>query len=223
MVASTQAYVNYYLRKQRGGSLRDIGDVYRYTGIGHQRGYGFGSTLKKLYARFFPYIKSGFKALGKQGLDSGVNMLYESMGTNKPFKEILKNESSNAIKALSDKAIKKINEPSLKKSTSALSTENTVSKMTGAGLPYLPGIGFQRRHIRTSKFGKRRKRKGGKTSIKRRVSKRRRTSRPRRIKRLGGIGPKRRKFKQLGAGRRRRRRSKSSRRQKKARDLDIFN
>ena len=59
----SQAYQNYYLNQVGHGYFNDA----RY-----QQGYGLGNIFSSIAKTVLPLVKSGFKAIGKQVLCSGV-------------------------------------------------------------------------------------------------------------------------------------------------------
>ena len=59
----SQAYQNYYLNQ--------VGHGY-FNGARYQQGYGLGNIFSSIAKTVLPLVKSGFKAIGKQVLRSGV-------------------------------------------------------------------------------------------------------------------------------------------------------
>jgi len=96
-------YVEYYVN-QAG---RGVGPVF--AGAVNQRGHGIGSFLSGLFRTVFPLLKSGAKAIGKEALDAGFNVLRDTINQ-KPLKESLKSRIRDASDHLIDKADQKIEE-----------------------------------------------------------------------------------------------------------------
>jgi hypothetical protein len=67
-------YTQYYLRQAEGHGVP--AEVFRYT----QKGAGIGSYLGGLFRRVFPLLRSGVKAVGKEALSTGVNLLKDVFG-----------------------------------------------------------------------------------------------------------------------------------------------
>lgn len=95
-------YVQYY---QSGGSLRDIGTIYR-SSFHNQKGEGIGDFFVTAYRYLNPLLRSGLSVLGNQAIQSGSNILSD-LGK-KDLSTIVREQSENAIKNLSNKAIEKI-------------------------------------------------------------------------------------------------------------------
>jgi hypothetical protein len=94
-------YTRYYMRQAEG---RDHGDTYRpYT----QKGDGIGSFLGGLFRRVFPLFSSGAKAIGKEALSTGVNLL-KDMLSGKSMKESVSSRVTEAGSSLTKKAANKM-------------------------------------------------------------------------------------------------------------------
>lgn len=98
-------YTQYY---QTGGSLRDIGPIYRgpETYYRNQKGEGIGDFFATAYRFLNPLLQSGLSVLGSQAIRSGTNILSD-LGK-KDLGTIVREQGEQAIKNLSDKAIDKI-------------------------------------------------------------------------------------------------------------------
>ena len=67
-------YIAYYENQVGSGG----GIEHFYQGSPYQRGHGIGSFLGGLFCRALPILTNGFKAVGKEVLRSGVNILMMS-------------------------------------------------------------------------------------------------------------------------------------------------
>ena len=92
-----------YYNDQVGGRIARV-----YTGTPHQRGHGIGSFLGGLYRTVLPLFKSGLKAIGKESLRSGFNVLDDVTNNNMNFREAFKKRSGESLANLKRKAEEKI-------------------------------------------------------------------------------------------------------------------
>lgn len=115
----SQHYVNYFLSQQQGGSMSDIGQLYkskrinqRGFGFGYspmliQNGYGIGNFLYGLYRMLNPLIISGMNAIKSEAFNTGKNILGD-IGK-KSLKNIITEHGTQAIQNLKLKAENKVN------------------------------------------------------------------------------------------------------------------
>ena len=94
-------YTEYYLRQAEG---REYGGGYTSSS---QKGDGLGSFLGGLFRRVFPLFKSGAKALGKEALSTGVNLLRDAI-TGKSMKDSMRTRITEAGGNLTTKAARKM-------------------------------------------------------------------------------------------------------------------
>ena len=90
---------------QYGGGGRGINIVY--VGSQHQRGHGLGSFFTGLFRRALPFLTKGARAVGKEALPAGVNILDDVAESNKSFKAF-KNRINESGQNLKRKAVEKI-------------------------------------------------------------------------------------------------------------------
>lgn len=101
-----EVYLKYY-QNQAGSGLEDIGNLYHISPRFHQRGRGgIGSFFSGIYRYIKPIINSGLRALKKQSIKTGVNII-KDLGE-KPIKDILINEGKAAVDELAQKGIRKL-------------------------------------------------------------------------------------------------------------------
>lgn len=88
-----------------GGGVKQV-----FAGSRYQRGHGgIGSFLSGLFRSVLPYIKSGAKAVGREAVNAGFNVLDDVItGTN--FKQAVKNNARQSGVNLRNKATRKITE-----------------------------------------------------------------------------------------------------------------
>lgn len=118
-------YQNYYNAQIGGGN--GIGRVY--TGAHYQRGHGgIGSWLSGLFRYVLPVFKDGAKAVGREVLNTGINVLSDVAMRNTPVRQSLRNRTRESVRNLERRAVNKID-----------------SVMEGAGTykARRPGIGNQ--------------------------------------------------------------------------------
>lgn len=101
-------YVAYYDAQAGGGGVDHV-----FVGSPHQRGHGIGSFLGGLFRRALPLLQRGARAVGKEALRTGMNIL-DDVGTNNvPFKQSLKHrfqESRDNLKRKADEKLEKLME-----------------------------------------------------------------------------------------------------------------
>ena len=95
------SYIQYY-DDQVGGGVRNV-----FSGSTYQRGRGVGAWLGGLFRRMLPYISSGVKAVGKETLQAGINVLEDVANNGANFKEAVKLRAEESGKNLKRKAADK--------------------------------------------------------------------------------------------------------------------
>jgi hypothetical protein len=96
-MADLERYTRYYL-EQAGNGM----NVFR--GSRYQRGHGgIGSFLKGLLRMAMPLFKSGARAVGREALRTGANILGD-ISSNKPAKQVFKDRLKEAGHALHARA-----------------------------------------------------------------------------------------------------------------------
>lgn len=130
-------YDRYYM-SQAGNGLS------HYKGVPNMRGHGIGSLLRGLFRSVFPMFKSGARALGREAVRAGSNVVGDLL-QDKPFKQSLttrlREGGTNLHKRFDDK----------------------INSMSGSGLKRMK----RRRTVHSA--GKAR---AGRTSVKRKKTKR---------------------------------------------------
>lgn len=91
---------------QSGGSIGDIGRIYR-RGYFVQRGRGLSDIFSHIVRFLSPYVKGASKALGKQALESGINII-EGLQQDAPIKDLLVKERDRGLKSLAAQASDKL-------------------------------------------------------------------------------------------------------------------
>lgn len=87
---------------QSGGSIGDVGPLYK-RGYFVQRGHGLSDIFSNFIRFLSPYVKGASKALGKQALTSGINII-EGLQKDEPIKEILMKERDRGLRNLAMQA-----------------------------------------------------------------------------------------------------------------------
>lgn len=176
-----------YYHSQFGGG-RGVPNVF--VGSSRQRGHGLGSWFSGLFRSALPLLAKGARAVGKEALRAGVNILDDVTENNAGFKEAFHNRVNESGRNLKRKATDKINK-----------------LMEGSGyihhaskrhlqLPFIPGS----RRIATKKRGKTVKRlnsKNKKILKKKKKSKKKskKAKQQKKKKRVGKKGPRKSKKK----------------------------
>jgi hypothetical protein len=78
-----------------------------FSGPVYQRGHGIGSLFRGLFRFAMPFIKQGAKAVGRQALQTGMQVAGDVL-ENRPFKESVKSRVREAGSALKTKAENKV-------------------------------------------------------------------------------------------------------------------
>jgi hypothetical protein len=118
---SSSPYEDFFINQMSGGGDGG-GDCIRIgrASIGYnQSGAGIGSYLKGLFRRAIPHVKRralpvvkrGVKAVGKEALDTGVNIINDVVNQNRPIKEAIKErtrEGGEKLKRKAEKALDKL-------------------------------------------------------------------------------------------------------------------
>jgi len=94
-------YTSYYLRQAEGRDRVETNRSYS------QKGDGIGSFLGGLFRRVLPLFSSGAKAIGKEALSTGVNLL-KDMLNGKSMKESVTSRVTEAGTSLTKKAANKM-------------------------------------------------------------------------------------------------------------------
>lgn len=122
-----------YFNNQSGKGL----NVFR--GVRHMRGNGlFGSLLRGLGRAFVPLLKSGGKAILKEGLNTGARVMSD-VASGHNFKTSLKRRGREVGERLYERAVKKMRggsfatpsppgEPARRKKKKSIRTTKTVKK-----------------------------------------------------------------------------------------------
>src|SRR5436190_5371474 len=101
-------YYSYY-ESQSGGGNR-VGGISRvFAGSSYQRGHGIDSFLEGLFRRILPYLYKGARAVGKEALRAGANII-EDVGNNTPLKLTVETRFKESRNNLKRKAKEKISD-----------------------------------------------------------------------------------------------------------------
>jgi hypothetical protein len=95
-------YYSYY-ESQIGGASRGGGIPRVFVGSSYQRGHGIGSFLGGLFRRILPYLYRGARAVGKEALRAGANII-EDVENNTPLKLAVKTRFKESRDNLKRKA-----------------------------------------------------------------------------------------------------------------------
>ena len=136
-----------------GGAQRINGGVGRiYVGSPYQRGHGgIGSFLAGIFRRVLPLFTRGAKAVGKEAVRTGMNIMSDVTTRNTPFKESIRQrfkESGEALKRKAEEKLDKLMEGSGYK-----------SPRYGLPLQLRMGVGSDTNHRGKKKKSSSRKRK----------------------------------------------------------------
>ena len=93
-----------------GGAQRINGGVGRiYVGTSYQRGHdGFSSFLAGIFRRVLPLFTRGAKAVGKEAVRTGMNIMSDVTTRNTPFKESIRQRFKESGEVLKRKAEEKL-------------------------------------------------------------------------------------------------------------------
>lgn len=196
---------------QIGSGLSDIGLIYR-NPIRMQRGRGVGSVFAGLWRHLAPLAMSGLKALGRQSLQTGVDVLGD-MQKGKDWQSALKERSNLAGQNLAQQGINKLQRLQRKKQVGkGILTHTTLGSIKA---------GNSRRNMLVGHLKRKVKRRVGRRKVTakkpRRKPARRRRQRRGAKKCASQTGGRRRSIKKKSSGR-----ALNKRRRKTARSIDIF-
>jgi hypothetical protein len=116
---SSSPYEDFFINQMSGGGGGDCIRIGR-ASIGYnQSGAGIGSYLKGLFRRAIPHVKRralpvvkrGAKAVGKEALYTGANIIDDVVNQDRPIKEAVKErvrEGGENIKRKAEKALDKL-------------------------------------------------------------------------------------------------------------------
>lgn len=100
-------YYSVYHDELQNGGGRGGGIPRVFVGSPYQRGHGIGSFLGGLFRRVLPYLGKAVRAVGKEALRAGVNVI-EDVENNTPFKIAVKQRFEESRDKLKRKAKEKI-------------------------------------------------------------------------------------------------------------------
>lgn len=103
-------YYSAYCDQLQNGGSRGGGIPRVFVGSPYQRGHGIGSFLGGLFRRILPYLSRGARAVGKEALRAGVNII-DDVDNNTPLKVAAKHrfeESRNNLKRQAKEKIKSL-------------------------------------------------------------------------------------------------------------------
>lgn len=100
-------YYSVYHDELQNGGGRGGGIPRVFVGSPYQRGHGIGSFLGGLFRRVLPYLGKVVRAVGKEALRAGVNVI-EDVENNTPFKISVKQRFEESRDKLKRKAKEKI-------------------------------------------------------------------------------------------------------------------
>lgn len=96
-------YIDHY-ESQVGGGGGGVDRVF--IGAPYQRGHGLGSFLSGLFRRALPLLTRGARAVGKEALHAGMNILGD-VAHNTPFKDAFRSRITESGRNLKRKAEEK--------------------------------------------------------------------------------------------------------------------
>lgn len=107
-------YVEYFDAQVGGGKVAGVGRIF--VGSNHQRGHGgIGRFLAGLFRRVMPLLSRGAKAVGKEALRTGMNIMSDVTTMDTPVKEAFKSrvrESGEILKRKAEEKLDKLMEGS---------------------------------------------------------------------------------------------------------------
>lgn len=156
-------YLAYY-KNQLGGGVSAV-----YRGSPYQRGHGIGSFLGGLFRTITPLLKSGAKAVGKEALRTGINVLSDVVGTNAPVKHVISNRMQEFTGSLKRKADNKLNNVIMTGSGKRRSYKKKKHNVTPQSLQRLLTVRHRQQPRRKIQSGRVKKKNNSKKTKKKRV------------------------------------------------------
>lgn len=179
-----ERYIHHY-DSQVGGGIDRV-----FVGNPYQRGHGLGSFLSGLFRRALPLLTRGARAVGKEALHTGMNIIGD-VAHNTPFKEAFKTrvtESGRNLKRKAEESLENLMHGSGYKMKSPQSRHHSLFGHTAShiGLPAFTALKAIKKRSSTKKKKKslkkvlkttkrkntknQKKRKSAKTSTKKKVA-----------------------------------------------------
>lgn len=104
-------YAAYYSEQAGGGASEKHNRFTRiYVGAPYQRGHGIGAFLGGLFRRILPFLGGAARAVGKEALNAGINVVGDIATRRVPLKESLEKRLTESGLRLKRKASDKIEE-----------------------------------------------------------------------------------------------------------------
>lgn len=159
-------YYSLYQNEVQSGGSRGGGIPRVFVGSPYQRGHGIGSFLGGLFRRVLPYLTNGIKAVGKEALRAGINII-DDTENNTPLNVAVKQRFEESRDNLKRKAKEKIS--SLMKG----SGYKSAAKMHVAQFPL---TGLNTRFVESTTASSNRRRSNKKSLSKNKSRKKKRTN-----------------------------------------------
>ena len=105
---------HYIVYNQQSGVGGGIGVKNVYAGSNYQRGSGIGSFIDAIFRKIVPYLSSGAKAVGKEAIRSGLNILDDIANDGVSYKDSVKTRLQESGRNLKRKAEKTVSEMMMK-------------------------------------------------------------------------------------------------------------
>ena len=144
-------YIQYY-DDQVGDGVRNV-----FSGSTYRRGRRVGAWLGGLFRKMLPYISSGVKAVGKETLRAGINVLDDVTNNGANFKEAVKLRAKESGKNLKRQAAIKIAEMMKGSGYKALARKRRQQSRKPSGLVRMAVKKKKRSKGRTTKNKKKKK------------------------------------------------------------------
>lgn len=103
-------YIEYY-NTQAGGGYKEKYNRFGKVYVGsYQHGHGIGAFLGGLFRRVVPFLGKAARAIGKEAIHTGVNVLSDVATGQVPFKQSLEHRLTETGMRLKRKASEKLDE-----------------------------------------------------------------------------------------------------------------
>lgn len=104
-------YITYYNDQAGGGAAERYNRFGRiYVGAPYQRGHGIGAFLGGLFRRVLPFLGGAARAVGKEALHAGMNVIGDVASRRLPLKESLEKRLTESGLNLKRKASDKLDQ-----------------------------------------------------------------------------------------------------------------
>lgn len=166
-----------YYKQQVGGGVDSV-----FVGAPRMRGHGLGSWFSGIFRSALPILAKGARAVGKEALKAGVNMLDDVAENNMSFRDSFHNRVNESGMSLKRKAAEKIHKMMEGSGYSALARKRRAQSRSRSATRRKPKRRVKRRTKSVKRLKKKIKKKKTKAKKKTTKKNKKKTKRTRKSK-----------------------------------------